>query len=234
MHILRYSAVFIASLSIFSLSGCTDNFKSALDSVQIARELNKGTEITTEYIAATPYSSSLVTINDAKPILLILGLAEQNPTNAAYQLTWIAGDKGTIVTENGRIIHTTGFDTSNLETLLIKGQQLSLPGQSSSWQAIYDWSPGYRYNFSADITSMSLGMETIVTDLWTQQAEHIQEQVAFNSLNSKIINDFWVAPETNSNKPFVVKSIQYLGPNMDKVEMLMVKPFIEQKLNTTN
>ncbi|WP_162690203.1 YjbF family lipoprotein [Marinomonas primoryensis] len=196
-------------------------------------DAKKGNEITAEYITALPYASSLVTINDAKPLLLILALAEKNIVNGSYQLTWITADRGAIVTENGRIIHTTGFLSNNLEELLTVNNNLPFLGVKNSWQAIYDWSPGYRYNFSADIKSLSLGTETLSTQRWQQEAEHIQERVSFTSLNSELINDFWVAPETNTTKPFIVKSIQYLGPQMDRVEMLMVKPFIEPISNSS-
>ena len=224
---LRHTAIFLFLLPAFLLSGCTKNFKSALGSVQEAIALNRGTEVTTEYIKSLPYANSLATINDANPILLILAYVDKNPINDAYQLTWLAADKGTIVTENGRIIHTTGFDKNNLESLSAGENSLPLPSEAKSWLAIYDWSPGYRFNFTADVNNHSLGMTTISTELWTQEAEHIQENVSFGSLNSRFINDFWVAPETKNTKAFVVKSIQYLGPKMDKVEMIMMRPFVE-------
>lgn len=227
MFNLRHTAIYPCLVLMLFLSGCTKNFKSALDSAQAAIELSKGTEITTEYIASLPYANSLVTINDAKPILLILAYADKNPINNAYQLTWVASDNGSIVTENGRIIHTAGFDVNNLESLASHGDRLYIPNKVNSWQAVYDWSPGYRFNFTASVSSSSLGMKTISTDLWTQEAKHIQEKVFFESLNSEFINEFWIAPQTKTTKAFVVKSIQYLGPKMDKVEMLMMKPFIE-------
>ncbi|QUX90601.1 hypothetical protein CYL31_03910 [Marinomonas sp. A3A] len=220
-------------LCVFFLSGCSGHFKSIMDSAQIYMDAKKGNEITAEYITALPYASSLVTINDAKPLLLILALAEKNTINGSYRLTWVTEDKGAIVTENGRIIHTVGFLTNNLEELLAVNNNLPYPGKTNSWQAIYDWSPGYRYNFSANVESLSFGTETISTQRWEQETEHIQEKVSFTSLNSELINDFWMAPATSTTKPFVVKSIQYLGPKMDRVEMLMVKPFIEPLPNSS-
>lgn len=204
-----------------------------MNSIQIAREIGKGPQITSEYLASIPYASTLVSINDANPLLLILSQIDENPISGTKRLTWLSADKGTIVTEHGHIIHTTGFPSDNLDTLLSKAHSLTFPNGSHSWQAIYDWSPGYRYNFSAQVNSQDLGMETLTTDLWTQTTQHIQENVTFTALNSKFSNHFWVAAETQTNKAFVVKSIQYLGPEMDKVEMLMIKPFIELKQDET-
>ncbi|WP_428981188.1 YjbF family lipoprotein [Marinomonas rhodophyticola] len=76
-------------------------------------------------------------------------------------------------------------------------------------------------------------MDTVITERWQQNAEQIAETVTFNDLDAHFTNLFWLTPDAPTVRPFVVKSIQYLGPNMDKVEMLMVKPFIEPLNNTT-
>lgn len=219
-----FSTLFI--IPIFLISGCTKNFQSAIDSVKSAQSLNK--TITSDYIRALPYASTLVRLNDNSPVLLILGEANINPDTLAYRLTWLGNDNSSLTTENGRIIHTTGLIGNNLESMQ---SNASLPSANSKqkWQAIYDWSPGYRYNFSALVTNQYLGTESLITELWTQEAKHVQETINFPSLNSQFDNQFWVVPETQEHKAFVVKSIQYTGPNMDKVEMLMIKPFIEFK-----
>lgn len=222
---------FIVFFIVF-LSGCSQKFQGATDSVKAAIEFNKGATITPEYIASIPYANALVTVNDGKQILLVLAYIDINPINNAVQLTWVSNDKSAIVTENGRIIRTTGFYHNNLEALNSQKNQLSPPGSTKNWHAVYDWSPGYRYNFSANVSADSLSTETLHTDLWTQPAEHIQELIDFRSLNSQFINHYWVVPATTSTKAYVIKSIQYLGPQMDKVEMLMMRPYIEQTSNT--
>ena len=207
------------------LNGCTQNFQSAIDNIKTVRSLNKGP--TSDYISALPYASSLVTINQ-DTILMILAAISTNPENNATQLIWMAKNKSTITTENGRIVHTTGFIDNDLDNLQSLGT-LPFPNTKQEWQAIYDWSPGYRYNFSAQVTSQSLGLDKLKTELWTQTAEHVQEMVRFPSLNGQFNNDFWIAPETQDHKAFVVKSIQYIGPSMDRVEMVMIKPYLEFK-----
>ncbi|NLQ19074.1 YjbF family lipoprotein [Marinomonas sp. M1K-6] len=244
-----YSPFFIFLLA---LTGCSSNFKSSIDSAKAVIGLNQA--ITPDYIASLPYASVLVTVNNTRPLLLILTFADYNPATQAYRLTWLTKDIGSIVTENGRIIHTVGFITDNLEALASTNAAIThnaitnhvsngasantfvsgLPklGSTTSWIARYDWSPGYRYGFTAQVASRSLGMDTVTTDLWRQDAEQISETVTFDDLDAQFTNLFWLTPATETVKPFVVKSIQYLGPNMDKVEMLMVKPFIEPLTST--
>ncbi|MBU1293344.1 MAG: YjbF family lipoprotein [Gammaproteobacteria bacterium] len=233
-----YSLFFIL---VLALTGCSANFKSSLDSAKAVIGLNNA--ITPEYITSLPYASTLVTVNDTRPLLLILTFVDYNPTTQAYRLTWLSKDSGSIVTENGRIIQTVGFTSDNLEALASFAGNSSLsdpfintlpkPSSTMSWTVRYDWAPGYRYGFTAQVTSRSLGIDTVITELWRQDAEQIAETVTFNNLDAHFTNLFWLTPATPTVRPFVVKSIQYLGPNMDKVEMLMVKPFIEPFNNVT-
>ncbi|WOD06140.1 YjbF family lipoprotein [Marinomonas sp. GJ51-6] len=177
-------------LSILLMVGCTSNFQTAIESAKLAIEHNKGAKITKEHIETTPYSSAVVTVNNAPPILMILAFAEKNNYDGNYRLTWIASDKGTIVTENGRIIHTTGLNPSNLESL--DGIEHDLPwvGQKEQWSAIYDWSPGYRYNFLATIETKFLGAQTITTDLWENKTNHWSESVYFEGFDHTFTNFF--------------------------------------------
>lgn len=213
------------------LSGCTDNLKSALGSAEAFIDHNNGIDISAEYIRSIPYSSSLVTINNAHPILMVLSFAEKKTNSDVYRLTWLAGDKNIIITENGRIVQTTGFP-HNLEGLTSVKSVVPLPHTRQNWTSVYDWSPGFRYGFTASVRSTSLGEVIIKTDSWTQTTEHIKEDLYFNALDYTFSNQFWVAPKTHDHKAYVIKSIQYLGPKMHKVEMLMVKPFLEPTSNT--
>lgn len=234
-------------LSLLALNGCSGHFKNVVDSAKSVIDLDNA--ITPQYISSLPYASAVVTVNDTRPLLLILTFVDHDPLTNTYRLTWLTQDAGSIVTENGRILHTTGFMTDNLDTLMpiassIAPSSVVSPSSTvatpfpkltstTSWQARYDWSPGYRYGFTAQVTSRSLGMDTVITDLWRQEAEQIQETVVFNSLDASFHNLFWLTPETETADPFVIKSIQYLGPNMDKVEMLMVKPFVPPRSSVT-
>ena len=238
MRSFFYFSRFAFFLLLLALSGCSSHFKSVMESAKAVIDLDNA--ITPQYISSLPYASTLVTVNDSRPLLLILTFVDHDPLTNAYRLTWLTQDAGSIVTENGRILHTSGFMTDNLDTLMPIASPSStvatpLPklASTSSWQARYDWSPGYRYGFTAQVTSRSLGMDTVITDLWRQEAEQIQETVVFNTLDASFNNLFWLTPATETADPFVIKSIQYLGPNMDKVEMLMVKPFVPPRSSVT-
>ena len=219
LYSLRVSLLFLLTL----LSGCSTQFQEIIDSTKALNYLDKATD--ENYIASLPYASAQVSINDSKPLLLILSEAEQTASTGQYRLTWFSAEGDSITTEGGRIVHTTGFIKDNLVGLaLLSGEPML--GQGTVWQARYDWSPGYRYGFTAQVTTTDVGSEVVSTDLWSQATDKFTETVVFDALGAEFTNTYWRAPATSEYDAFVVKSIQYLGPNMDKVEMLMVRPFV--------
>ena len=115
MRSFRYYFCLPFFIFLLALTGCSSNFKSSVDSAKAIIGLNQA--ITPDYIASLPYASVLVTVNDIRPLLLILTFTDYNQATQTYQLTWLSQDSGSIVTENGRIIHMTGFTSDNLEAL---------------------------------------------------------------------------------------------------------------------
>lgn len=268
--------------SVLLVAGCGSN--SAMESGKTVFKYTGNGDVSAEYLQTLPFASSLVRIDDGPSLLMTLSFADTQThdvnepftSHTPVRLTWLAEGLGTIVTENGRIIRTTGFDFDHLEDLNPLASRVAsyagkhaaafvpvenatnikpspkfvpLPGKQNPpprffldrdrsndvatydspapWSASYDWSPDYRFDFTAEIVSDYLGEETVKTVLWQDRAQHFRETVQFTGIDSAVTNDFWVIPSTDARAPYVVKSIQYLGPKMTKIEMLMVKPFIE-------
>ena len=230
MSFRSYSYLPVLALLVL-LSGCSSQAKNVLDSARALFENNNAAN--SDYIASVPYASTLVFINDSQPMLFVLLRADRNPETQWYRLTWLSAEGDSIVTENGRIVHTTGFVVSNLEGF--SSPQLPLDRdltESSTWQATYDWSPGYRYGFTAQVMTNYVGKEALSTDLWQLEANTFVESVTFDALDAQFTNVFWFAPGTDKTLPYAVKSIQYLGPNMDRVELRVMKPFIVSRETT--
>ncbi|MBR7889304.1 YjbF family lipoprotein [Marinomonas sp. A79] len=228
----RFRLATLALVSVFVLSGCANNSNNAINRFNNVLELSRGQAISTEHLQNLPFASALVNINDSNPVLMVLLFIDPIPNSDVPRLTWIAQDKATIVTENGRIVKTTGFPSTNIEGLIeaSPSQRMvpALPSPRDAWQAMYDWSPGYRFGFTAIVDSVALGEEIVESVLWNQPAQKIQEHVKFDALNSHVINDFWVVAQTDALQAYVVKSTQYIGPKMTKIDMLMIKPFITE------
>ena len=163
---------------------------------------------------------------------MVLAFAEPNPATGIIQLKWLSSDKAMIVTENGRIIKTIGLPQINLMGLEARSEQddtiVTFPSfhsilkKQAIWQANYQWQTKnhYLYNYHADITPMIGHSEQVSTFLGEQKTTIIYENISFNSLEASFTNRYWV-----SNQGDVIKTEQYLGPKLGKIEMTILKPF---------
>ncbi|MGO2356641.1 MAG: YjbF family lipoprotein [Marinomonas foliarum] len=209
------------------ITGCSQKYQDAGSTIKEAFSAHRDVSITAEQIQTIPYASVFVNVNDKRKIFMVLAITELNPVTTNTKLKWMSADGAMIETENGYITKTLGFDNDNLaglqQTAFPDFETPNNPKQTHSYDAIYDWMPGYRYGIPATVNRSRGAVETISTDLWKKEAVHFKESVSFPSLidNGMIENEFWV-----DSKNQVIKSIQYLGPNMDKVEILFIKPYL--------
>ncbi|MDN2667511.1 regulator [Vibrio lentus] len=190
-----------------------------------------------EYIQALPYSSIYAEVNDQGKIFMVLAYVGENPHTGAEQLKWMSSDKAMIVTENGRIVQTLLLPYENLSGLAFQplntfsSASSSSPDSSSAfdvsanpgaqkWQAVYDWQPNYRFGYKANITRTYAGNETVETPLASIDTKKFQEKINFPMLEQDITNEYWV-----DSKGKVVKTIQYLGPDMTRLELTVLKHY---------
>ena len=207
------------TIGLFLLSGCTQKFNDTFSTVNASIEGLSDVELSAAELIEFPYDSAYVRFNNGRKILMVLALAEINPLNNYQTLKWLSADNVMLVTENGRIVKTLGFD-NNLIGIKSTSGQLPSPSTQTSWQAYYDWMPAYRYQFTAQTNSKVIGQEEVILSKWSLSTKYVQETIHFVELDSKITNHYWL----NSNKK-TVKTIQYIGPNMDKIEISFVKDF---------
>ncbi|CCN80356.1 conserved hypothetical protein [Vibrio nigripulchritudo SFn27] len=209
----------IFSVLIIFLSGCTQKMTDVGSSLSEAFTASDDVTLSSDEISELPYASAYVRINDGRQVFMVLAFADLNPQTGNTQLKWVSADRSIIVTEKGRIVKTNGFDGDNLLQLSGSGLNNGLSPQGH-WNAVYDWSPDYRYQFEATVNSKLVASETLTTSQWTLETQKIEEKVSFTALDSSFTNLFWVA---NDGK--VMKSIQFIGPDMNKFEMTVLKTF---------
>ncbi len=227
MRILQY-LIFCSNLiksttfcfiALTLLSGCSQKMADVNASIEELYTSSQDVELTREAIQNVPYPSAYVSFNDERQIFVVLAFADENPATGIIQLKWISSDSALIITENGRIVKTVGLPQNNLVS--INSKQLSQPvSELSSWQASYDWMPDYRYHFTATVTPEKVGSEVIESSQWKLSTQHYQELIEFDGLDTQFTNQYWIAADGQ-----VMKSIQYTGPSMDKIEMLILKPY---------
>lgn len=226
----------IISLGLF-VAGCSQQFQDVNSTFDEAFFGSSDVELSKEYIQTLPYSSIYAEVNDQGKIFMVLAYVGKNPQTGAEQLKWMSSDKAMIVTENGRIVQTLLLPYENLSGLAFhplntfSSANSSSPDSSSvfdvsvnpgakKWQAVYDWQPNYRFGYKANITRTYAGNETVETPLASIDTKKFQEKVNFPMLEQEMTNEYWV-----DNKGKVVKTIQYLGPDMTRLELTMLKPY---------
>ncbi|HAS6349090.1 TPA: YjbF family lipoprotein [Vibrio vulnificus] len=225
--------IFIAVIALVaSLSGCVQRFE---DMNATINEVVSGTEDvtqTSQQVLELPYASTYMRINDGQRIFMVLGYAEQNPGNNQLQLKWVSSDGGMIVTENGRVVKTLNLPYGNLirrEVDLSHSQQAKPWQANLQWQSQYDWktqgsnsNEGMHYGYLGDVTLTQMGSEEAISAIWQQTLTIWQENIFFPQLDTTLQNQYWV-----NDSGQVMKSIQYLGPEMTRIEFEILKPFAE-------
>ncbi|USD62242.1 YjbF family lipoprotein [Vibrio sp. SCSIO 43140] len=169
--------------------------------------------MTAEQIKELPYASAYLRINDGAQIFVVLAFAEPNPATGKTQYKWMSSDRAMFIFEDGRLVKTIGLYDNNLQG--ITHTQIT----NSSWSVNYDWMPDYRYGYQGTLVRTEDTLEQVNTPIASYQTQNYTEQVRFDAIDATITNQYW--RDTKSNR--VVKSINYVGPDMAKVEFTVLK-----------
>lgn len=214
---MKLGMIQVITFSIL-LSGCSQRFETVNETLKEALWGFEDINMTTEQVEQLPYASAYFRINDGPQIFMVLAFAEQNPENNHVQLKWVSADKAMIVTERGRIVKTLNLPHTNL----IKRSSINKTWQiESNTHSRYDWSE-WHYGFSATSDFYPQGKESVQTPTWAKELTVWEEKVYFPELHKNINNTYWVS---HNNEVF--KSIQYLGPDMTRIEFSILKPYTE-------
>ena len=227
MKTLKTSTLSFVLTSV-CLVGCTTNYKNVYSTLDEAISGFDDIDKTQQEIAELAFASSNIIIDDGARIFVVLALVEPSNINKNQtQLKWASSDYGMLITENGRLVKSLRLPSDNLAGLtdINHADPLSIEGKKpnqKTWNALYDWQPGYRFNFPAKINWRYVSQQTITSNNWTKATNYYQEDVYIRSLDQKFINHFWLDTTTHE----VVKSIQTFGPDMPVVNMTILKPYV--------
>lgn len=204
-------------LFALTLSACTQKFKDLGATFDNALFGEKDVVLDASDLASSPYASVYARVNDGRQIHMVLAFAEHDPETGARLLKWMSADRAMIVTSGGRIVKTLALPDTNLAGIQGAPDRV---GRSLGMNLVYDWQPGYRFGYAASVRVSKQAEESIVTPLRRVETEHILERIDFKELDRQIENHYWLDEEGR-----VIKTIQYLGPDMHKVELLLIKDF---------
>jgi hypothetical protein len=219
MMINKNKLLFGLACLVMTLTGCTQRFSDVNNTFKAAFIGQDDVELTKAEVANIPYATSYVRINDGAQILMVLAFAEKNPETGNEQLKWVSSDNVMIVTENGRIVKTLKLPHSNLAGLSSSIIQSSL-SDMSTWSGYYDWKENHHYGYQAKGSLAIVSQENFTSPLLQSSVSLINETVEFPQLNKTLVNQYWVDGDQH-----VLKTIQYIGPQMNKIEISVAKPY---------
>lgn len=207
------------------LSGCSQKFEDTFSTINTSINGYLDVDLSDSQLEKLQYDSVYVKINNGKQILMILALIENNKETGQEQLKWVSADKVMLITENGRIVKTLGLNHNLVDLRKTGNSSFSHSDSQINSSFIYSWMPDYRYNFQASSQSSYIDDEIIHLSKWSVSTQYTIESIKFDSFkNHSFENRYW-RNEANQT----VKTIQYIGPNMDKIEMNFIKRFVESK-----
>jgi len=191
---LRRSCVFSAglTLAVALLAGCTGVSRSTIDSIGLVWRGSSKLDPTAEQVRSNPYFQMHASTADGDAILILGNVV--GPRQYWYGTHGIA-----LVLEHGRIVQTMGLpqnlDGSRIETSVDPfAAGLQHLGETTTYQRIDDWSPGYRYGIPvrAELVSSGTGSVDVLGE--SHRVLLVNETVQANAARYRTSNRYWVDP----------------------------------------
>ena len=168
--------------------------------------------ISDDLINQIPYASMLLRIGKGPEGLVILESIK------SQEYTWVSADGVYLVTENGRIIKTSGL-LNNLKSIDKGFSSLNeIINLSSPITVYYNFSNPELRNLKLVLEYSLEGQEELMIMGQKKELTLIYENGFSPTLGWKFINKYWV------DENFIVwKSIQHVTPKIPPIEMLLTK-----------
>ncbi|MDE2135350.1 MAG: YjbF family lipoprotein [Alphaproteobacteria bacterium] len=173
-----------------------------------------GGRVTLEQAAAVPYASMGVRLGDSPEAMIILA------GDAGGQRLWTSAAGVAIMTNDGRIVRTSGFE----HNLGGYESRVGAPGENGvqvvRWQA--DFTDLNLYSVLITCRDRPVGDETIVILGKSIRTRHVVESCASDAsrLDWSFENTYWTDPVSG----LVWRSIQHVHPQLDAIETEILRP----------
>jgi hypothetical protein len=176
--------------------------------------VSRGRSVTLQEAAAVPYATIGVRMGGSSETMLVLA------SDSNGLLLWTSSLHIAITTRNGRIVETTGLRYN----IRMQETQSGAPGEDGgrTIRRQADLPELGLYSVAITCRSRSLGEETITIlgkDIRTQRTEEKCEADT-PRFNWSFRNVYWTDPEDG----FVWRSIQHVNPELDAVEIEVLRP----------
>ena len=210
--IARLSAALLAIAAGACSSEGGGDWRGLFDTVRDSWE-NRDAPVSLAEASSIPYSTLGIRIGSAREQILVLA------TDTGGDRLWTSAARIAILTRGGRIVGTAGLP-GNISNYA------SQSGAGSSWFTArrVSWTADFADLgvFSASVTCQDVPAAHEPTTILGQEFNtmRIDETCTSDQLNWNFANTYWVSSSTGR----VWRSIQYIHPNMDPLEIQILRP----------
>ncbi|SMG44669.1 YjbF family lipoprotein [Cedecea sp. NFIX57] len=173
-----------------------------------------GVQLTDDEIAEMRYASQYMSINNGPQLFVVLAYNEDG------QQKWVTQDRSVIVTQNGRIVKTSGLRDNLTEVTNLASDPLENVKQiqdGASWTRQMAWTEHQQVRYATATSTFEFdGTDTVKLGSSVTKVRVLEEEVT--ALGKSWTNRYWIDDEGQ-----IRKSKQYLGPGYWPITTLLVK-----------
>ncbi|MGB7803761.1 YjbF family lipoprotein [Buttiauxella sp.] len=201
-------------LACLLLQACSDSTKGLGSSLWHSIVGEDGIQLTSDEIQNMRYASQYMRINNGPQIFVVLAYDEEGLQK------WVTQDRAMIVTENGRIVKTTGLGdnlqqvTNQASDPLAKANQIV---DGAGWTRQMAWTEHQQVRMATAHSTFTWdGTDTLKVATSTTSVRVLDEEVT--AAGKSWHNRFWIDSEGQ-----VRQSKQFLGPDYWPVTTILLK-----------
>lgn len=206
---------------VITQTGCSQSIKSVGETAKLAIFGQPDVELPVQKIEQLPYASAYLKVGKAPQAFVVLATSEQG------QQKWVTADKNMVVTQNGRVVKTIGFNEDIVYVSNVSRDPLFLGLLKSDtpkkWHYKTVWSQVFKGGYEQFSEFESKGYETVTVLEKSRQLHRFDEKVTVPALNKTYTNNYWLNPENG----MVIKANQHMGPDLALIQFTILKPYAQ-------
>ena len=215
--------------SCMALTACTGSYRVYADMLKLGFSSPQDISFSFATLEASEHDYLYVRVGDNRQVALGLTAIEHE------QLKWVSGDRALLVTEQGRVVRTSGLANDLLYVSNMISDPLKRPlgvSANTSWLRLIDWQQGeYGYQVRSQFelkpaeTLQFFGVDVQVIPLIEHL--HYDNDANFVRFDDRWQNTFWFDAKTGA----LLKSKQLLAPGKEPLELTFISEVVRQLKN---
>lgn len=218
---LSRRAILLAGATL-PLAGCNMpyglNYDTVKTSLAVSAGLEEAPSITLEQASQIPYASIGYRIGGSQEYILVLA------STIAGSLLWTAADHRALLTANGRVTRSAGFDWNLAETSFSQPDPVQSGLQQMTTNVLlvrtFDLRDVDRFGVSVQSTFTPAGKTKISILGASLDVLEVHEDCHCDDLDWNFQNIFWV----DADSGFVWRSVQNIHPNLSALTIEVLRP----------